>query len=131
MIWLLAHRFDSGHSLAPGNGCRTMTTPVPPPDPGGESLQSRVDAKSPPILGGGKGVVGAPFPKAYLAALAAAVRMTRCDLRHVQGGAKKRPDRPGAPTGGLCRRGGVRGELRRTESIADLRLQIGRKGKPE
>jgi len=47
-----------------------MTTPLPPPDPGGESLPSRVDAKSPPILGG-KGVVRAPFPKAYLAGPAA------------------------------------------------------------
>jgi hypothetical protein len=128
MIWLLAHRFDSGHSLAPGNGCRTMTTPVPPPDPGGESLQSRVDAKSPPILGGGKGVVGAPFPKAYLAALAAAVRMTRCDLRHVQG--ERRSGRTGQ-VHPFYRRGGVRGGLRRTKSIADLRLQVGRKGSTE
>jgi len=64
---LIVCRFDSAHSLAPGNGCGTMTTPLPPPDAGGEPLPSRVDAKSPPILGGGKGVVRARLPKAYLA----------------------------------------------------------------
>ena len=54
---LIVYGFDSAPSVAPRNGCRTMTTLYLPPDPEGESPPNRLGSKSPPDLGGRKGVV--------------------------------------------------------------------------